>query len=101
MKLMTNSQRILLIGYFVFGPMIVRAQSDFKWSESPGAFEQHLQRRHNNALFPKERRKITQSDIDAARKRDLKDYELLRERLESILTETAKLPKRIVSSTID
>ena len=36
------------------------------WSEHSGAYEQHLKRRSNNPLFPKDRRLVTQADVDAA-----------------------------------
>lgn len=50
------------------------------WSDNPGAYEQHLMRRHNNPLFPKGRRVISQAEIDVARKHDNNDYKNLERR---------------------
>lgn len=46
-----------------------------KWSEVPGCFERHLQRRDGNVLFPLERRKVSREEIAEARKRDQIDQE--------------------------
>lgn len=40
------------------------------WSLKPGCYERHLQRREGNLLFPKERRTVTQNEIDRAREKD-------------------------------
>lgn len=47
------------------------------WSVNPGAFELHLRRRYNNLLFLENRRNVVQSDIDAARTRDILDAKML------------------------
>lgn len=67
-------------------------QPPLMWSDYPGAFEQHLLRRHNNPLFPQSRRIITQTDIDAARERDITDFETLKQEL--ILLLETWLPDR-------
>jgi hypothetical protein len=87
----------------VFSPEVNRllAQLKPKWSESPGAFEQQLKRRHNNLLFPKERRTITQADIDAAAERDRADYEVVKGRLQVIAADLSKLPERITAPTLN
>ncbi len=41
-----------------------------KWSSVPGCFEQHLQRREGNLLFPIERRKVSRAEIIKAQKKD-------------------------------
>jgi hypothetical protein len=41
-----------------------------KWSEVPGCFERHLQRRDGNVLFPLERRTVSKEEIAQARRRD-------------------------------
>jgi hypothetical protein len=41
-----------------------------KWSEVPGCFERHLQRRDGNFLFPLERRTVSRGEIAEARRRD-------------------------------
>jgi hypothetical protein len=40
------------------------------WSDRPGCFERHLQRRDANLLFPQERRVVTHKEIEEARERD-------------------------------
>src|SRR5437879_5488623 len=43
------------------------------WSSRPGCFERHLQRRHNNPLFPPSRRIVTQEEVTAAHIADLRN----------------------------
>ncbi len=48
-----------------------------EWYENPGCFERHLQRRHNNSLFPLERRTVSNEELKEARGKDyshLKDF---------------------------
>lgn len=46
-----------------------------KWSDVPGCFERHLQRRDGNALFPPERRTVSREEITEARRRDQMDQD--------------------------
>jgi hypothetical protein len=71
------------------------------WSDNPGAYEQHLMRRYENLLFPKYRRHITQSEIDSARARDLKDYAELNKRLIKLAEDISVLPDHVDSATIN
>jgi hypothetical protein len=48
--------------FFENGEMVI-------WSEYPGCFERHLQRRYKNVLFPPERRCISKKDIEDARQK--------------------------------
>ena len=41
-----------------------------KWSEVPGCFERHLQRRVDNILFPLARQRVSEEEVAQARKRD-------------------------------
>jgi hypothetical protein len=54
------------------------------WSETMGARERHLQRRHQNPVFAPERRVVTASDVYSARLLDAKDYDEALETLKSI-----------------
>jgi hypothetical protein len=51
---------------------------DWQWLEHPGVFERHLQRRHNNPLFPRERRSITAEDVRMARIKDAEALDVAR-----------------------
>lgn len=55
------------------------------WSQNPGCFERHLQRKYRNALFPSDSRVVTQDQIDRARARDSVDAEDVRHRFTSLL----------------
>ena len=61
------------------------------WSESPGCFERHLQRRCDNPLFPAKRRIVFQSEIDAARARDAAEAEGFRGEYRHLLEQVAQL----------
>lgn len=54
------------------------------WSENPGCFERHLQRREGNILFPPDRRKVTKQEIDEAKAKDLKEQQQFAEKVDSI-----------------
>jgi hypothetical protein len=65
----------------LFKPMVqaiegfdARTLPRWKWSAVPGAMERHLQRRHNNPLFPLHRQVVTSQDVYEAR---VADYEVL------------------------
>jgi len=65
------------------------------------AYEQHLMRRYNNLLFPKDRRQVSQADIKLARKRDLNDYRKLNDRLINLVNRISALPSNVDSETIN
>jgi len=46
-----------------------------KWSNVPGCFERHLQRRDGNVLFPLERRIVSREEVEQAQRRDKLDQE--------------------------
>lgn len=46
-----------------------------KWSEVPGCFERHLQRRDGNVLFSSERRTVSRGEIAEAQRRDKIDQD--------------------------
>lgn len=50
-------------------------KSSIVWSETCGAFERQLQRRHNNPFFPPEKRRVITAEVLWARSQDL--YDLL------------------------
>src|SRR4030066_2395679 len=52
-----------------------KTETEKKWSDSPGCFERHLQRREGNLLFPPGRRIITRNEIEEAREKDRNEQE--------------------------
>lgn len=81
--------------------LLAQATSPLRWSHYPGAFEQHLQRRHRNPLFPANRRVVSQPDIDAAKARDWQDYEALKARMTRLADDISNLPSEISSSQVN
>lgn len=63
-----------------------------EWSEAPGCFERHLQRRYRNPLFPLERRRIAIADVITARARDEVDLKELELRIKSLFEKASTLP---------
>ena len=57
---------------------------EWSWRKKPGAHERHLQRRHNNLLFPAPRRVVTTSDVLDARRKDDAEFHELREKVKAI-----------------
>jgi hypothetical protein len=63
-------------GLAVFRPMIdavdfdAKSLPNWRWSAHPGAAERHLQRRHNNPLFPLHRQMVTAEEVYDARLAD-------------------------------
>ena len=70
----------------------------WRWSDNPGGYERHIQRRWNNPLFPKERRQITADDVYSARAKDEQAISPLVERVASIQRDwPAELPLNFLS----
>lgn len=57
--------------------------TELTWSEKPGCFERHLQRKYMNPLFPPASRIVTQDEVNAARARDASEAELIWEQIEA------------------
>ncbi|WP_341313551.1 tryptophan leader peptide [Paraburkholderia sp. IMGN_8] len=51
----------------------------WKWSAHPGAFERHLQRRHDNPLFSERRRVVDADDVYEARVKDARALKAIRD----------------------
>jgi hypothetical protein len=51
------------------------------WSEKPGCFERHLQRRDGNLLFPPERRIVTYKEIEEAKEKDRAERQVFEKKL--------------------
>jgi uncharacterized protein YeaO (DUF488 family) len=72
-----------------------------KWSENSGAHEEHLKRRINNPLFPKERRLVTQADVDAAISIDTIEAIELNEKKMELLSKIASIADEISLNDIN
>lgn len=64
-----------------------------KWSKIPGCFERHLQRRDGNALFPVERRSVSNQEIEEARKRDRPEQERFHKKVDELAKQFRSLEK--------
>jgi hypothetical protein len=56
-----------------------------RWSDAPGCFERHLQRRFMNPLFPRDRRNISSYELADAQARDAADLANFLREFESLL----------------
>jgi hypothetical protein len=69
------------------------------WSDNPGCFERHLQRREGNPLFPPERRVVTQKEIDEAKEKDRNEQERFSEKFQTFTAKTIALKNRKLPPT--
>jgi len=67
------------------------------WSEFPGCYERHLQRRYKSLLFPPERRSVSKKEIDEARERDNFDRARFIEEIKDI-GNVQKVGQRLIST---
>lgn len=72
------------------GPFNPASFPSWKWSTKPGAFERHLQRRHNNPLFPNDRQQVSAADVYYARVKDAQALVEVRRGLSSVFDELRK-----------
>lgn len=91
----------LLMATAIYQIASAQTSSRLSWSENPGAFEQHLQRRYRNPLFPPIRRIVTQADINKAGLRDYQDYEALNARMIRLAQNILQLPDHVSSSQVN
>src|SRR5487761_59019 len=70
------------------------------WSDTPGSFERHLQRREGNPMFVKEFRQPTKENIKAARAKDDEDFEAAEESALAWINEINKLGDNITVANI-
>jgi len=71
------------------------------WSDNPGCFERHLQRREGNLLFPPERRIVTIKEINEAQERDRSEQRLFVENVKQFVSSTTELTELENSIPID
>ncbi len=64
------------------------------FSKTPGAWEQQLQRRWNNPLFPESSRTVVQHQVVEARERDNSDQEQFRKNFQQLVEKISELPER-------
>ena len=63
------------------------------WSEFPGCYERHLQRRYKSFLFPQERRSVSRKEIGEARERDNFDRAIFIEEIIDVTNQLEVQPK--------
>jgi len=70
------------------------------FSARPACFEAHVRRRNRNPLFPVERRRPTQDDVNEARKRDEAELAGFYQDFRQMLAAIGKLPPHVDSDVI-
>jgi hypothetical protein len=73
-------------------------ETPMEWSESPGCFERHLQRRFQNPLFPVDRQNITTSELISAQARDEAERMQLQEDFKAALEKAKNFEDRVPMS---
>jgi hypothetical protein len=71
-----------------------------KWSEIPGCFERHLQRKNGNLLFPLERRTVSKEEIAEARRKDEIDQDKFIEKVRKLGAELENMEDTCPLSTL-
>lgn len=61
-----------------------------RWSERPGCFERHLQRKEDNLLFPVDERRPTEEAIHEARAKDEAELQLLDQEMKALLQKAGR-----------
>ena len=70
------------------------------FSREPGAHERHLRRLHDNPLFAPERRRVSERDVLAARRRDQQQLEAFLERFQQTVRRAVELEANVQSDVI-
>ena len=71
-----------------------------RFSDDPGAFERQLLRKHANPLFSATARSVTQTEIDAARRRDQEELRSFQAALRATLREALDMPPQVESDVL-
>lgn len=74
--------------------------SKLKFSDLPGAYERHLQRKQDNPLFPQEQQHPDQTALDQARMKDQQDLQAFMENFQDTLKQTAGLLGSVESDVV-
>jgi hypothetical protein len=70
------------------------------FSARPGCWERHLQRKQGNLLFPESARRIKQSQVDEARRRDEEELWRFTEAFQGLMRDVMALPPQADSELI-
>jgi len=70
------------------------------FSRRPGRHERHLMRRHDNPLFPADRRLVTEADVMAARRLDQRETEAFMERFRDLVQRAIDLEPHVQSDVL-
>ncbi len=66
-----------------------------KFSQNPGAWEQHLQRKYRNPLFPEAAQIVVQHQVIEARERDQAEQKSFQQSFTTLVKEISELPKHV------
>jgi len=69
-------------------------------SEEPASFERHLQRRHGNVLFPRDRQSFSAAELVAARQQDTLDIGIAQQRFDSLIVRIKNMPDLVTVKDI-
>jgi hypothetical protein len=75
-------------------------KNTIKFSPHPGAFEQHLRRKYQNALFPVAQQNFLQAEIDQARQRDQQDLQAFIEAFQETMQQASGLNGEVDSKIV-
>ncbi len=78
---------VLISVLYVLQPVSLIEAGELLWSQNPGAYERHLQRRYNNPLFPPNRQRVTLQELRSARARDQANAAAVRQEFYSFVRE--------------
>lgn len=85
--------KIILLVFISLNLFVLELKAgEIKWSDNPGCFERHLQRRYKNILFPESRRIVTINEVLEARALDKADAEALSKECLDLAKKITKLP---------
>jgi len=75
-------------------------KNTLQFSPQPGAYEQHLQRKYNNPLFPASQQQFLQAEIEQARQRDQQDLQAFMEDFQETVNQAAALSGSVDSEVV-
>lgn len=75
-------------------------KNTIKFSPRPGAYERHLQRKHNNPLFPASQQQFLPAEVEQARQRDQQDLQAFMEAFQETVKQASTLSGSVDSEVV-